>query len=211
MSDVTIPPVNFTTCEAARVYGQVFEDVNGNGVRDESDPGIDGLTIWLTDGTILAQLTQSIDLNGDGVIDPVDERGLYRFDRVTPGEHPVEVAVTPAFSGWVATTLLRQVFNVGAGETSLRDPIGLFKPALLRGTLRLREPEETAPVPGRTGMAVEVFRDDGDGVLDPTTDTRLGESSALAGFVWGAESSDVPESRKRQAGTSDDPITPFDR
>ena len=64
------------------ISGQKFRDINGDGIRDEGEQGLDGWTIVLRDaeGIVLATtVTKSIDLNEDGAIDPSTESGLYSF------------------------------------------------------------------------------------------------------------------------------------
>ncbi len=64
------------------IHGQKYRDINGNGLRDADEHGLDGWTIELRDveGNLLASMvTTSIDLNEDGAIDPMTESGLYSF------------------------------------------------------------------------------------------------------------------------------------
>ncbi len=70
----------------AKIEGQKFQDTNANGVRDPGETGINGWLIAAVDlngaqqSIAAAQLTHDIDLNGDQVIDPETESGLYVFD-----------------------------------------------------------------------------------------------------------------------------------
>ncbi len=76
------------------IRGQKFADVNGNGQRDVDsetgefvEPGLNGWTIRLVDsrtGQTWETTTESIDLNGDGVIDPIVEQGIYEFGPLEP-------------------------------------------------------------------------------------------------------------------------------
>jgi len=88
----------------ARIAGQVFGDLDGNGVRDGDEVGIDGWTVELVDpatgGVIAAATTASEDLNGDGIIDPATERGRYRFAGLVQDDYEVR-QVVPA--GWQQT------------------------------------------------------------------------------------------------------------
>ncbi|MCR9201189.1 MAG: proprotein convertase P-domain-containing protein, partial [Planctomycetaceae bacterium] len=62
------------------VSGQKWLDQNGNGVRDAGEPGLDGWTIRLLNAAgqvVSSTVTTSIDLDGNNVIDPITERGLY--------------------------------------------------------------------------------------------------------------------------------------
>lgn len=81
------------------IRGQKFADVNGNGQRDVDsetggfvEPGLDGWTIRLVDartGQTWETTTESIDLNADGVIDPIVEQGIYEFGPLEPGDYEV--------------------------------------------------------------------------------------------------------------------------
>src|SRR4051794_38327784 len=93
----------------AMVSGNVFDDRNGNGSHDASEPGLEGRTITLDSGV-------------DGTIDATtstDSRGNYSFSDLAPGSYAI---------GEVATAGWRQTFPVNplGGENF---PIGDFKPA----------------------------------------------------------------------------------
>ena len=105
--EVTVTPgemvgdVDFGNAQGSDIRGRKFEDLDGDGQRDAHEPGLDGWTIQLRNaaGTVLdTQLTRSIDLDGNGQIDPHDETGLYEFGNVTPGDYEV-AEVTKAL--WV--------------------------------------------------------------------------------------------------------------
>ncbi|TWU02566.1 SdrD B-like domain-containing protein [Stieleria varia] len=86
------------------LHGQVYNDINGNGVQDPGETGLDGVTITLSgiDGKGVAIgsrsfVTTSMDLNGDGSIDSLTERGLYGFTDLAPGTYTL-TEVVPAGS-----------------------------------------------------------------------------------------------------------------
>ncbi|MEE8450566.1 MAG: beta-propeller fold lactonase family protein [Thermoguttaceae bacterium] len=103
------------------IHGQKWHDVNGNGVRDADEPGLDGWTIELvnrSDGSVVATtVTAGVDLNEDGNIDPETEAGLYSFADLSRGSYEVREVVQ---AGWVRT--------FPSGELSfvqmLRDRVG---------------------------------------------------------------------------------------
>jgi len=76
------------------VHGYKFVDVNGNGVEDDGEPGLAGVTILLTG-----------DVDGDGDIDQIqvttNDEGEYWFTGLWPGDYTVEEIVP---DGWVAVT-----------------------------------------------------------------------------------------------------------
>ncbi len=78
--------VDLGSSRLGAVTGQVFVDINGNGKHDPGEPGWDAQSVFLDyHGTFFgSDLTRSIDLNGDGKIDPVTESGWYSFASLTP-------------------------------------------------------------------------------------------------------------------------------
>ena len=77
----------------SEIQGQKWLDFSGNGKRDlPADVGRDNWEIQLRDNnSVLVQsvMTESVDLNGDGAIDSITERGLYSFTNVLPGTYKV--------------------------------------------------------------------------------------------------------------------------
>jgi hypothetical protein len=102
------------------IEGQVFQDVNGNGQHDPSELGLNGWAVQLLDakGNVIRQvLTQNVDLNGDGRIDPLTERGGYQFNNLLP----------------LYTYKVREVLKAGAQQTSPAAPgLYVFTPAMGR-------------------------------------------------------------------------------
>ncbi|MEZ6126918.1 MAG: LamG-like jellyroll fold domain-containing protein [Planctomycetaceae bacterium] len=77
---------------ARTITGRVFSDLNGDGLMSAGETALDGTRVILrsADGTWLAEtLTASIDLNGDGVINPETESGWYTFAGLLPGRYQV--------------------------------------------------------------------------------------------------------------------------
>nr|WP_161501299.1 SdrD B-like domain-containing protein [Rhodopirellula sp. SM50] len=95
----------------ASISGQKFADENGNGVRDVDaetgafvEPGLDGWTIQVVNsrtGDSFQTVTSSVDLDGDGIIDPISERGLYEFSALPPGEYEVFEILE---DGWIPSS-----------------------------------------------------------------------------------------------------------
>lgn len=74
----------------ADLSGVVWNDLNEDGRRDLREPALNGRTIELRaeDNTVVAStVTQDIDINGDGLIDPATERGQFRFKNVGSGNY----------------------------------------------------------------------------------------------------------------------------
>ena len=80
--------------------GQKYEDVNGNGRHDPGEPGLDGWRIELIEASTrmiaAATITQSVDRNGDGSINPETERGIYEFTNIRIGEYEIRELLAPA-------------------------------------------------------------------------------------------------------------------
>ncbi len=86
-------------------YGQIFEDTNGNGVRDAGEIGLDGHTVSLIDMTtgqvVATAVSASVDVDGNGTIDLETERGLYSIEDVAAGRYILQ---QDAMTGWEGTT-----------------------------------------------------------------------------------------------------------
>lgn len=74
------------------VEGRKWHDENVNGLREADEPWLNGWTIEIYDiatGQLLeSTVTEDVDLNEDGVIDPEFERGYYSFT-VLPGTYSI--------------------------------------------------------------------------------------------------------------------------
>ncbi|MHC4718508.1 MAG: SdrD B-like domain-containing protein [Planctomycetota bacterium] len=79
--------------DGGQVSGRVWDDLNANGVHDPGEPGLDGWTVELVSVTTwqvtATTASESIDLDGDGAVDPASESGLYSFTDVPPGRYHV--------------------------------------------------------------------------------------------------------------------------
>jgi hypothetical protein len=81
--------VNFASSRTGSITGRFFTDVNGDGRQDPGEPGVDGQDVVLTyKGTFVGfDKTRSIDLDGNGTIDPATESGFYSFEGLSPGDY----------------------------------------------------------------------------------------------------------------------------
>lgn len=86
--------------DGATVTGQKWLDLNGNGMREAGELGLNGWQIVLTDdaGTEFTAVTADVDLNNDEVIDPFTERGVYRFVDLPSGNYAVSELPK---AGWI--------------------------------------------------------------------------------------------------------------
>lgn len=86
-SSLAVPEV---VVEPAALGDYVWEDLNGDGLQDMDEPGVEGVVVHLMDcdgGTLAETMT--------------DADGLYLFDDLAPGDYDVHF-VLPA--GWMFTT-----------------------------------------------------------------------------------------------------------
>ena len=136
----TPTPTPTATPTGGRIYGIVFEDVNGNGEQDAGESGIPDITLKLetTTGELVAQ-TQT------------DSTGRYAFSSLSPQTYYLQVVVP---SGWTPTTNTSYYLNPGNG--AIAQDFGL-------------QPPPPTPTPQPTGhLSAKVWNDlDKDGRLDP--------------------------------------------
>lgn len=84
------------------ITGRKRLDRDGDGQEDDEDGPVDGVPIQLLDvnGTVIAEtVTGPVDVNGDGTVDPIGERGIFEFPLPPPGMYTV---VEPVPDGWQA-------------------------------------------------------------------------------------------------------------
>ena len=78
----------------AIIRGQVWDDLNADGMRDANEPGLDGMRVKLVDTTThqteLVQTT-SVEYDGQPGIDPYGEQGLFSFENVALGRYEIQL------------------------------------------------------------------------------------------------------------------------
>ena len=162
--------------ERVEIQGQKFRDINANGVRDAGEIGLSGWTIELRDveGDLLAQtVTQSIDINNDGAIDPETESGLYYFRDV---EMHDDGNVEDFVEG---TYFVSEVIENGFGQSF--PPIGLTTPVPSGVATAVAGSE-----PNTTGWEVLLRSgpDPGDGEVATGLDFGNATLPRISGFAW---------------------------
>jgi hypothetical protein len=118
------------------IHGQKWHDRNANGTRDPDEPGLDGWVVVLENPLAGAPpsttTTHSVDLNGDGQIDPVTERGLYSFEHVPPFTYFVYEVAQP---GWKLSSPAegRYEVTVAVGQSLSGLDFGNYRSTFLQG------------------------------------------------------------------------------
>jgi subtilisin-like proprotein convertase family protein len=154
---------DFGLFERFSLSGVVYNDLNGNAVRDTGDPGLQGWTVFL-------------DANDNGTPDTgeptatSDANGGYTFANLGPGTYrPREVVQT----GWVRTTPNPAPLAASSGFSPANVHFGNFRGGEVRGVVfndqnnnRARDTGE----PGLPGWVVYVDQN-GNGTLEQQTVT----------------------------------------
>ncbi|MEZ6131657.1 MAG: SdrD B-like domain-containing protein [Planctomycetaceae bacterium] len=79
--------------QPATIAGLHFDDANANGRQDPEESTVNGTMVRLSlpNGvTIAVAETSDLDIDGNGTIDPMAERGLYEFRDLIPGRYLVD-------------------------------------------------------------------------------------------------------------------------
>jgi uncharacterized repeat protein (TIGR01451 family) len=195
---VIVEPVNLSN-----VSGLKFIDLNGNGIQDGFDVGFNGVTIELLNaaGIVIDQdVTHSVDLNGDGLIDPFTEQGLFFFKNLHPGSYTLREIVPPNFVQTVPGGFGIYDFTV-ANEIS--ELLFVFGNMPLVGDMDfgdLPQPRTDIPSPGCPPGRV----------CYQTTLAANGASHLLTGDVWLGLTVDAePDGQPSPLADGDDRIDPL--
>lgn len=111
----------FIPLKFGAAMGQVFHDVNSNGVRDDGEVGLNGWTVLFTsERRSNSARTRSIDLNEDGEIDPSSETGIYLASDLVVDTYSVIIVPQPE---WISVSPEngRTSIVVTEGDTSIVD------------------------------------------------------------------------------------------
>ncbi|MDP6153446.1 MAG: SdrD B-like domain-containing protein, partial [Phycisphaeraceae bacterium] len=102
--------------ELVTIAGVKFEDQDGDGVKDQGEPGLEGWTIQLQDGNGQLITTATTDVNGD-----------YGFDDLGPGTHRIREVLQ---QGWTQTTADPSDIVTTSGQDVSAIDFGNFELAL---------------------------------------------------------------------------------
>lgn len=107
-----------TVLSGNSISGRVFHDINSDSARSSNEQWLGGWIIELRnidDPTTVAASTVSgdVDLNGDGLIDPIRETGAYLFQDVAPATYIVQEVPQAGWAETLPSTSLQAIaFNL---------------------------------------------------------------------------------------------------
>lgn len=132
-------PTVTATPSTGVIQGIVWNDLNGNGLREEGEPGLAGATITLKSATYVP-----IDSFVTGV------SGLYQFTDLAPASYVLSRANPP---GFVSTTTDNWIVSVVAGWTTMVD-FGAWIPTTVTPSPTM----SATPTQTSTPMATPAYR-----------------------------------------------------
>ncbi len=169
----TVDTADFGYVAAAAIGDRIWDDVNGDGVQDPTESGLNGVTV-----TLLR------DVDGDGTYETtVDTQvtagdGDYSFDDLLPGDYRVDVDEASLPAGSLPTSG-NEPFDqtLSAGDTVDTADFGYVAPASIGDRIwddvngdGVQDPTES----GLNGVTVTLLRDvDGDGTYETTVGTTV--------------------------------------
>lgn len=176
-------PVDDHACVEIHASGSVgdfvWNDLDGDGIQDVGEPGLEGVPVWLYDSSDTLVASTNTDANG-----------LYLFDNLSPDDYYVQVDlpsgrefspkdqggddgkdsdVDPGSGKTALFTLAAGVsdYTRDAGQYCLNTIAGIvFLDINKNGSQELGEP-------GIADVALDLFRDDGDGNFDGNLDSLV--------------------------------------
>lgn len=86
--------------ETGGVTGLKWEDINGNGHRDDNEPGLPGVTVYADlnrDGRFQPGEPHAVTVGDNPNTPDIDETGRYRINGLRPGEHLIREVVPDGF------------------------------------------------------------------------------------------------------------------
>jgi hypothetical protein len=105
-----LPATPTPTPQPGSIAGGVFNDMNGNGVRNGGEPGISGVTVRLGHGACGSTGAGNTTTAGNG---------SFAFNDLPAGTYCVSVNIISDCGGWLPTTVTQRTVTVGPGEAKL--------------------------------------------------------------------------------------------
>jgi protocatechuate 3,4-dioxygenase beta subunit len=187
------PGENNTTIDAgvyqpASIGDRVWEDSNGNGVQDNGESGIAGVTVNLRNcltGEVLATTT-------------TDAQGLYTFDGLKPGQYDVQfstpngfmitrqdaAAATDSTDSDAGASGITGCYTLASGDHVTTVDAGFYRTASLGDRLWLDANANGQQDVGETGVAGQTVQLTGagaDGVIGTADDTHASTVTDASG------------------------------
>ncbi len=163
-----------TEGQVGSISGKKVEDLDGDGVIDPGEPPLEGFTINLFRDT-----------NGNGTFEPGDDDpagttmtasdGTYSFSDLEPDTYFVQEVVPANYVQTAPTGDGLYVVDVTAGNNSGNRDFANFKKFKITGTKYNDKTGNgiTGDDSGQGGFTINLFKDDGDGVLDAGDGTPI--------------------------------------
>ena len=174
----------------------VWDDLNANGIQDAGEPGIDGVTVNLLDGSG----------NPTGATTTTDNTGAYSFENLEPGDYSVEFVLPADYqfspkdagaddvdSDADTATGKTDVTTLVSGENDPTWDAGMYKLASLGDYVwedSNADGVQDAGEPPISGVTVKLYKDaDGDGVAEPGGDdgASIATDTTDANGIYGFE------------------------
>ncbi|MEM1094204.1 MAG: SdrD B-like domain-containing protein, partial [Bacteroidota bacterium] len=149
---INAPPI-------AKLGDFVFEDANRNGIQDNGEAGVQGVTV---------QLYRCVNGVRDAFVTEVttDANGEYLFDNLQPGEYQVEFVASSLPSGFVFSP--QDQGGDDAADSDADPTSGVTDCLTLQAGDDIRTVDAGINQPAKASLGDRVFFDtDGDGVQDP--------------------------------------------
>ncbi len=183
---------DFGFVQLASLGNVVFRDTNGNGIQDAGEPGVQGVTVTVTDGSGAPVGTATTDINGN-----------YTVSNLPPGTYTVTFSNLPA--GLTPTTTnapgstpandsngLTSTVTLVAGQNDPTIDLGLVAPVVPPasvGNVVFRDTNgngiQDAGEPGVQGVTATITRTDGTPVTDPNGNALPAAQTTLTTDVNG--------------------------
>lgn len=159
---------SFSESAGVSIGDKVWEDLNGNGIQDPSEPGVAGMTIKLVGVTASGTPFEMTTTSG--------EDGSFTFVNVPPGEYHLEFVLNGMIATYPSVGSDRNIDSdiIGGGRTGSFTVRGASAPGAKDADLRGIDGGVAKPA----SVIVQVFNDtNGNGIKDP------GESTAGCGSI----------------------------
>lgn len=152
----------------------VFSDLDGNGSSDGTDPVLAGVEVelWSDDGDRQFDPTTDTRVN----IESTNGSGQVSFSELPLGDYFARIADADAPDGHLVTATTDNPSGPVAVSTGVRsvNEIGFQPIGVLSGTAFADDNGDQTRQEGEDGVRqlfIDVYRDDGDGIFDPSLDT----------------------------------------